>query len=234
MYETSAPPLPVSALSAERRAAFIIRTYGHLVAAIFAFVALEVFFFTINDGQWAESISDTLLQGRRWLMVLIAFSFAGTFASNFAHRSTSQAVQYAALGGYVLIEALIFIPMLYLANEFAPGAISSAAYVTVIGFAALTAVVFVTRKDFSFMKGAIMWLSIAAFGIIVVAILFGLSLGTWFSIAMIGLAGMMILYTTSKVMRDYPEDRYVAASLALFSSVALMFWYVLRLFMSRR
>ena len=51
---------------------------------------------------------------------------------------------------------------------------------------------------------------------------------------MIGLAGMMILYTTSKVMRDYPEDRYVAASLALFSSVALMFWYVLRLFMSRR
>ncbi len=50
---------------------------------------------------------------------------------------------------------------------------------------------------------------------------------------MIGLAGAAILYDTSKVLRDYPEDRYVAASLQLFASVALMFWYVLRLFMSR-
>ena len=229
-----APALPVSALSSERRAAFIIRTYGHLVAAIFAFVAIEIAIFAIDGGNLAQTFSEFLLQGRRWLMVLIAFSLAGTFASNFAHRSTSQAMQYAALGGYVVIEALIFVPMLWMADTFAPGVISSAAYTTIIGFAALTAVVFVTRKDFSFMKGAIMWLSIGAMGIIVVAIIFGLNLGAWFSIAMIGLAGMMILYTTSKVMRDYPEDRYVAASLALFSSVALMFWYVLRLFMSRR
>lgn len=232
MYQ-QAPALPVSALSAERRAAFLIRTYGHLVAAIFAFVALEVAIFSVQDGALAQSFAESLLQGRRWLMVLIAFSFAGTFASNFAHKSSSPATQYAALAAYVVIEAIIFVPMLFLANEFAPGAITSAGYTTVIGFAALTAVVFVTRKDFSFMKGAIMWLSIGAFGIIAVAIIFGINLGTWFSIAMIALAGMMILYTTSKVMRDYPEDRYVAASLALFSSVALMFWYVLRLFMSR-
>jgi len=35
------------------------------------------------------------------------------------------------------------------------------------------------------------------------------------------------------VLHHYPEDRYVSAALSLFSSVALMFWYVLRLFMSR-
>lgn len=232
MYQ-QAPALPVSALSAERRAAFLIRTYGHLISAIFAFVALEVAFFSIQDGALAESLSASLLEGRRWLMVLIAFSFAGTFASNFAHKSSSRPTQYAALAAYVVIEAVIFVPMLFLANEFAPGAITSAGYTTVIGFAALSAIVFVTRKDFSFMKGAIMWLSIGAFGLIAVAIIFGINLGTWFSIAMVALAGMMILYTTSKVMRDYPEDRYVAASLALFSSIALMFWYILRLFMSR-
>jgi hypothetical protein len=40
--------------------------------------------------------------------------------------------------------------------------------------------------------------------------------------------------TTSNVLHHFPEDRYVAASLQLFSSVTLMFWYVLRIFMSRR
>jgi len=47
------------------------------------------------------------------------------------------------------------------------------------------------------------------------------------------LAGAAILFDTSNILRTYPEDRYVSAALQLFASVALMFWYVLRLFMSR-
>ena len=61
----------------------------------------------------------------------------------------------------------------------------------------------------------------------------GFNLGTYFSMAMIGFAGAAILYDTSKVLRDYPEDRYIAAALQLFASIALMLWYVLRLFMRR-
>ena len=64
--------------------------------------------------------------------------------------------------------------------------------------------------------------------------IFGFQLGTFFSVAMVGLAGAAILYDTSNVLHPYPEDRYVAASLELFASVALMLWYVLRLLMSRR
>ena len=68
---------------------------------------------------------------------------------------------------------------------------------------------------------------------IAAAVIFGFELGTWFSVGMIGVAGAAILYDTSNVIHRYPEDRYVAAALQLFASVALMFWYVLRLFMSR-
>ena len=53
-------------------------------------------------------------------------------------------------------------------------------------------------------------------------------------LAMVAFAGAAILYDTSNVLRHYPEDRYVAASLELFASTALMFWYVLRLLSSRR
>jgi FtsH-binding integral membrane protein len=68
---------------------------------------------------------------------------------------------------------------------------------------------------------------------IVAGIVFGFHLGTWFSVAMVGLAGAAILYDTSNILHHYPDDRYVGAALELFASVALMFWYVLRIFISR-
>jgi len=64
-------------------------------------------------------------------------------------------------------------------------------------------------------------------------VIFGFQLGMFFSVAMVVLAGAAILYDTSNVLLRYPEDQHVAASLQLFASVALMFWYVLRIFMSR-
>ena len=58
--------------------------------------------------------------------------------------------------------------------------------------------------------------------------LFGLNLGIWFSVAMVGFAGA-VPYDTSNVIHEYGEDQYVGASLQLFASFALMLWYVLRI-----
>ena len=91
-----------------------------------------------------------------------------------------------------------------------------------------------TRKDFSFLGSMLRWGFVIALVLIVGGVLFGFQLGTFFSVAMIGLAGGAILYDTSNVLHHFPEDQYVGASLQLFASVALMFWYVLQLVMSRR
>ena len=77
------------------------------------------------------------------------------------------------------------------------------------------------------------WGFFLAMAAIVGSLLFGFHLGTWFSVAMIGFAGAAILYDTSNIMHHYPQDKYVAASMALFASIAMMFWYILRLIMSR-
>ena len=135
---------------------------------------------------------------------------------------------------YVVGEAIIFVPLLVLANRFAPGAITSAALVTFLGFVGLSLVAFFTRKDFSFLRGILMWGGIIALVLIVAGVIFGFQLGMFFSVGMIALAGAAILYDTSNILHHYPEDRYVAAALQLFASVALMFWYVLRLFMGSR
>jgi FtsH-binding integral membrane protein len=166
-------------------------------------------------------------------LILGAFMVVGWLASHVAHRVESKPLQYLALGGFVAAQAVIFVPLLYIAMLTQPGVIESAAGVTLLGTAGLTAVAFVTRKDFSFLRSILMWGGVLALVAIVSSVLFGFEMGTWFSVAMIGFAGAAVLYDTSNILHHYPEDRYVGAALALFGSIALMFWYVLRLFMSR-
>ena len=114
-----------------------------------------------------------------------------------------------------------------------PDVIDSAAGVTMLGSVALIATAMITRRDFSFLRGLLVWGGLLAMVGIVASLIFGFELGTWFSVAMIGFAGAAVLYDTSNILHHYPEDKHVAASLALFASIALMFWYILRLFMSR-
>jgi FtsH-binding integral membrane protein len=214
----------------EKRAQFISRTYNHLFGAIVAFALIEVALFQLG---LAGPIASAMLGGS-WLLVLGAFMVVSWIATHVAHSSASRPAQYAALAGYVLAQAIIFVPLLFVANHMAPGVISSAALVTFTGFAGLTGVAFYTRKDFSFLRGILLWGGVSALVLIVAGALFGFQLGTFFSVAMVAFAGAAILYDTSNVLHHFPEDRYVGAALQLFASVALLFWYVLRLFMSAR
>ena len=227
-YDDNEPQYGVASAGVNDRAVFITRTYMHLLGAIVAFTLIEIYLFSSG---LASQMAEVMLGGS-WLLVLGGFIVVSWIASHLAHRATSLASQYAGLGLLVVAEAIIFVPLLWIADTYAPGVISSAATVTLIGFAALTAVVFITRKDFSFLRGILMW----GFGIALLAIIagaiFGFELGTYFSVAMVGLAGAAILYDTSNVLHHFPKDRYVGAAMELFASVALMFWYVLQLFLS--
>ena len=229
MVNVSSTGRPVAYLGADTRAGFINRTYLHLFGAITAFVAIEAALF--NSGL-AEPIARFMLGlGAGWLLVLGAFMVVGWMASRVAHTTRSLPAQYAALGGFVLAEAIIFVPLLFAAMSISPDIPKNAAGATLVAFGALTAVAFVTRKDFSFLRGLLMWGGIIALGAIALGLLMGFNLGMWFTVAMIGFAGAAILYDTSNVLHHFPEDRYVGASLELFSSLALMFWYVLRFYM---
>lgn len=217
------------AAAIDARAKFIVRTYNHLFGAIALFALLEIGLFTSGIAP-----AMAMAMSRMWFLVLGAFMVVGWLASRTAHTSTSLPAQYLALAGYVFVEAIIFVPMLYMAQVMAPGALQSAALTTFVGFAGLTAIAFVSKKDFSFLRTFIMWGGFVALMLIGVSMLFGFNLGTLFSVGMIGLSGAAILHDTSNVLREYPTDRYVGASLQLFASVALMFWYVLQLFISSR
>ena len=220
---------PVSELSAESRSNFIWRTYGHVAAAILLFAGIETYLFSSG---LALPMAQSMLQ-MNWLLILGGVMVVSWIATHVAHSVQSKPLQYVALVGFVVAQAIIFVPLLAIAISMQPGIIESAVGVTLLGTAGLTAVALITRKDFSFLRGMLVWGGILALVAIVSAVLFGFQLGTWFSVAMIGFAGAAVLYDTSNVLQHYPEDRYVGAALQLFASIALMFWYVLRLFTSR-
>jgi uncharacterized protein len=218
-------------LAVPERAQFIMRTYAHLLGAVLTFAVLEVLLFVSGI---APRLGGAVLHGGPlvWLGVLGGFVVGGWFATRLAHTAESLRMQYAALFGYVLLEALLFCPMLFFAAVIAPSAIGIAALVTLAGFVALTAIVFTTRKDFSFLGAVLRWGALVAMLMIAAGAVFGFDMGLYFSAGMVALAGGMILYDTSNVLLHYPKDRYVGASLQLFASLALLFWYVLRIAIS--
>lgn len=227
--QTAVPQQPVISLGVADRAAFLVRTYATLCGALFVLVGIEAAFFQFGV---AESLA--IAAGSNWWLFLGGFIVVGWMARSVAHRSSSQASQALALAGFVLAEAVILAPMVYIAWLNHPGAIESAVLVTMMGFSGLTFVAFWTRKDFSFLGAILRFAGIAALVLIVAALIFGFQLGVFFSVAMVFVAGAAILYDTSNVLHHYPADKHIAAALELFASLALMFWYVLSLFMSRK
>ncbi|MHB1155261.1 MAG: Bax inhibitor-1/YccA family protein [Phycisphaerales bacterium] len=222
---------PAAQAPANTRAEFIRKTYLHLAGAILAFVLIEAAVFQLVD---VASLTRTMLTGRLgWLVVLGLFMGVSWVANQWASSDTSKPMQYLGLSLYVVAEAILFVPMLFIASRLSdPDIIPTAALLTMMVFLGLTAVAFVTRADFSFLRGILMIAGFAAIGTIVAAAIFGFTLGILFTSLMIVFAGGYILYDTSNVLHHYRTDQHVAASLALFASVALLFWYVLRLLMS--
>ena len=235
MHESN--PFIVADAPAADRAAFFRRTYG-LVAASFGAFAIALYAFFVSGI--AHSFMSAIAGVGSWGMlgVMVLFWFGTTAAQSLAFNRASRTSQYAGLGLYVLLQALIFVPLIYytaIVTKGNPGEILiPACMATGALVVALTAVVFMTNMDFSFLKVAIVIGSICALGIIIVSLFAGWSLGAWFSIAMIVLMASVILYQTNEIKNTLETDQHVAAAFILFSAFVTLLFYVIRFFAGRR
>ena len=222
--------LPVSTLTEDRKVAFYKKTYTHLAMAVLLFIIVEWAFF---QSEAIVQFAFSLTQGWKWLLMLGGFMLATNYAEKMAHTSHDRNKQYIGLGLFVIAEAFIFIPLIGIAmmiteNSGGENILQQAAVMTLALFTGLSAVVLLTKKDFSFLRSALTIGGFIAMGLIVAGIFFGgFSLGLWFSVGMVVLASGSILYQTSNMVHKYSEDQYVGASLGLFASLMLLFWYIL-------
>ena len=239
-------PFIVADAPAADRAAFFRRTYGLVAIGFAAFAALLAIFFVGFDQRSGIAFAlfaglgsmISSLGGWSILLVMLAFWGATTVAQSLAFNRASRGAQYAGLGLYVLLEALIFVPLIGYVILSTKGNASTvlvpAGIVTAGMIAGLTALVFMTNLDFSFLKVAIILGSFAALAIVLVAAIAGLSLGAWFSIAMIVLMATVILYQTNEIKNTLETDQHVAAAFILFSSFVTLLFYVIRFFAGGR
>jgi hypothetical protein len=248
---SSARPIEgaVATMGVSDRVTFLRKTYAHLGVALIAFAVLTAGIIRLAP-ETSLRFSAWALGGRlNWLVVMGLFILVGYIAEHLARSSTSRGVQYAGLAIGVTSWSLLLQPILWvlflrfgnpemvrvsgagLLTGQAASILMQAVVITLAIFIGLTATVFITKKDFSFMRGALAIGSFAALGVIIASMAFGFSLGALFCGAMILLMAGYILFQTSLVMSYFPPSGYVAASLMLFSTVAMLFWYVLQMLM---
>lgn len=218
----------VNTLTEDKRVSFYKKTYTHLSMAVLLFIIVESAFLQIPI---IVEFALSLTQGWSWLLLLGGFMLVTNYAEKMAIQSHNRGNQYLALLVYVIAEAFIFVPLIFIAMMIAEnggGAIlNQAAILTLSLFTGLSAIVLLTKKDFSFLRSILTIGFFIAIGLIVAGIIFGFNLGLWFSVGMVVLASGSILYQTSNMMNRYTEDQYVGASLGLFASLMLLFWYIL-------
>lgn len=216
--------------SVEERSEFYRKTYSHVAVAILAFIGVEAILYRLVP----VDLIDRMFAGQyTWLFILGLFWLGSFLADRFAF-SADRNTQYLGLGLYVLLQAVIFLPMIYMAMVYSGfEVINQAAIITLAMFGGLTAVVFMTNADFSFLRTAIVIGGFIALGLIVAGAIFGFNLGLWFSVGMVVLACGSILYQTTQIRDQFNTTQYVGAALQLFASIMILFWYILRILMRR-
>lgn len=213
------------------KAEFYKKTYVHVALAILAFIGVETVLLNVVPPQL---IALMFAQKYSWLLVLGVF-WLGSFMATKWSLSQSKSTQYLGLGLCILLYGIIFLPLIYIAVANSDyNVIFQAATLTIAMFAGISAVAFTSKRDFSFLRNIIVIGGFIALGLIVGGMIFGFNLGLWFSVGMVILASATILYQTSKLKDSYATNQYVGAALQLFSSIMLLFWYILRILMSRR
>lgn len=226
---TATTPTGIIAGSTERTD-FVKRTYLHLAGAVLAFGVIESWLLQ-SAGALTAVLLEAALSGWGWIGVLGAFMLVSVIAERWARGGGTAPLQYAGLGLYVIAQAVIFLPIMHIAARYSsPDVIPTAGLITAGLFMGLTLAA--QGRDFSFLRGFLTMGFFIAMGTFVASLIFGFTLGTVFAAGMVGYAAAAILYQTSNVLREYRTDEHVAASLALFASVALLFWYVLQLTMA--
>lgn len=232
---TAAPPLPIDGVVADVRLTYVRRMYGYLMVGIGSLVAIEVLLFATGLGHaFADRIIAWDYLG--WPLVLGGYTLLTWIATSFAEGPDEHGTHRIAYAMLIAAEVLLLTPVLGLAFALPElqGTVGQAAAISTLGFIGLSGIAITSARDFTFLGSVVRWAAVVGVLLIVVALFVGFTLAAWFSVAMIAVAGGAILWETQQVLRTHYEGTEFAAAMKLFSSVTLLFWYVLRLLMAAR
>lgn len=202
---------------ADDRIDFLGKTYGMLALCIAAGSAGAYF-----------SMGMVFPQEHPWMM--LGLMIAGIFGVQMVRHT--PVLNFAALLGFGAITGLAISPLVGFVAAQSEMLVAQAFLTTAAAFVGLTAYVFISRKDFSFLKGFV-WTGLIAMIVLGLSNYFFFESST-LQLAMSGMGVLLfsafIVYDTSNILRDYPSNEYIAAALTLYLDVFLLFQNLLMMF----
>jgi FtsH-binding integral membrane protein len=140
-------------------------------------------------------------------------------------------VNLLALFGFTTLTGAIISPLMYIVGRDNPASILQAGLLTVGIFGGLTAYVFISKKDFSFLRGMVMTGLIVVFlaAILNLFIVGSSALSFGISAAALLLFSGFVLYDTSNIIRRYPTNEYIAGALDLYLDAFNIFLALIRI-----
>ncbi|MDQ6961207.1 MAG: Bax inhibitor-1/YccA family protein [Mariprofundaceae bacterium] len=204
-------------LQTDERISFLGKTYGFLALCI-------------ASGSIGSWFSMGLAFPHEHPFIMLAIMIGGIFAVQATRHI--QGVNIAMLLAFGAITGLAIAPLVGMVAAKSEMLVAQAFMTTAITFVSLTAYVFISGKDFSFLKGFV-WVGLIAMIVLGLSNYFFFQ-STGLSLAISGMSVLLfsafILYDTSNILRDYPNDEYISAALTLYLDVFLLFQNLLVLF----
>jgi len=218
----------------DSRMAFVRRTYAHLLGELVG-VALVVMVALRTPA--LASVGIALMS--RWFLYIIAVFGLSLVTRAMLDGRRSIGVQYAAAGLWVFFLGLLVTPLAMIVKQYTGSyaVLGEGAILTGCVFTGITAYAFFTKKNFSFLGGALSMISLLVVGIGLVAYFFGGlggSGGLVYSCVMVLLLGGWVLYDTSKVLHRRHVSEHVAASVDLLVDLVYMFMYIVMILLRSR
>lgn len=136
-----------------------------------------------------------------------------------------------ALFGFTTLTGIVISPLVYLVMRDNPASLLQAGLLTVGIFGGLTAYTFISKRDFSFLRGMVVTglIVVILAGLLNVFIIGSSAFSFAIAAATLLLFSGFVLYDTSNIMRRYPTNEYVAGALSLYLDAFNIFLAVLRL-----
>ena len=208
------------------RMGFIRRTYSHLLAELFGVALVTAITISIPSLL-------SLAEGLMWssyIVYLAVFIGLSLLTRSMLAGDKPIGTQYTAAGLWVVALGFLCAPLVnWVAGSQGFGPVWSAFVLTACVFTGLTAYVFFTKKDFSFLGGALSMITLGVIGFILMGSLFGFTGGSFMTLFIVILFGGWILYDTSQVLHRRHTNQYVSASVELLIDFVLMFIHILSL-----
>ena len=214
----------------DERLVFLRKTYGLLTLQILLVGALSALL--IRNEELMMQVT-RLLFGR--IFVFLAVIVGVAFLTRTMLRpDRSLSVQVGAAAIWVLFFSAITAPICYMAAQQTGSylIVGQALILTVCVFGALTTYVLTTKKDFSYLRGAIWIGTVSLFALVMILSFMGSAGQAWIPFAYVVLLGAYTLYDTSQILHRRPVTQFVAASVDLLYDFVLMFLYILMILLN--